>query len=198
MRQKSDFSRLMEYAGGYRYLTYISWVLSAISALLALVPFLYIWKIIKEVLDVAPEFGNAQSLVANGWMAVGFAALSLLIYICGLLCSHLAAFRVASNIRKKTIRHMLQLPLGQVENIGSGKLRKIVDETSAATEAYLAHQLLDKAGAIATPAGLLLLNRFWGDLGFIHLCFDVHDRERHANEAWGISECACRYVKRGC
>ncbi|WP_291328785.1 ABC transporter ATP-binding protein [Desulfovibrio sp. UCD-KL4C] len=170
MRQKSDFSLLMEYAGGYRYFTYLSWVLSAISALLALVPFLYIWKIIKEVLDFAPEFSNAHNLIPNGWMAVGFAVLSLLIYMCGLLCSHLSAFRVASNMRKNVIRHTLQLPLGQVEKIGSGKLRKIINDTSAATETYLAHQLVDKSGAIATPVGLLFLLLFFDwRLGVISL-----------------------------
>jgi ATP-binding cassette subfamily B protein len=151
----------MEYAGTYKYFTYTSWFLSAVSALIALVPFIYIWKIIREVLNVAPEFSHAHNLVHNGWMAVVFAALSLVIYITGLLCSHLSAFRVASNMRKKIIRHIMQIPMGKVEVLGSGRLRKIINETSAATETYLAHQLLDKSGAIATPFGLLFLLLFF-------------------------------------
>lgn len=157
MKKQSNFSRLMDYAGGHRYFTYASWILSAASALLALLPFWYIWKIIKEVLEVAPNFSKAESLTHNGWMAVLFSVLSVLIYIAGLMCSHLSAFRVASNIRIEAMEHIVKLPLGFAESFGSGKLRKIVNESSAATETYLAHQLPDKAGAIATPIGLLVL-----------------------------------------
>ncbi len=157
MKKRSNLSRLMEYAGSHRYLTYSSWILSALSALIALVPFWYLWKIIKEVLAVMPNFGQAENLKQNGWMAVLFAVLSMLIYIAGLMCSHLSAFRVATNLRLKTLRHIAKLPLGFAEHFGSGKLRKIINESSAATETYLAHQLPDKAGAIATPIGLLIL-----------------------------------------
>lgn len=157
MKKRSDLSRLLDYAGGHRYFTYASWVLSALSALIALVPFWYIWKIIQEVLAVAPDFSGAKGLVRNGWMAVIFAVLSVLVYIAGLMCSHIAAFRVATNIRCEAMEHIVRLPLGFAETFGSGKLRKIVNESSAATETYLAHQLPDKAGAIATPCGLLVL-----------------------------------------
>lgn len=147
----------MDYAGNHRYFTYSSWILSAVSAIIALVPFWYIWKIIREVLAVAPDFSRAQDLTRNGWMAVSFSVLSVLVYIAGLMCSHIAAFRVASNIRKAAMQHIVKLPLGFAESFGSGKLRKIVNESSAATETYLAHRLPDKAGAIATPIGLLII-----------------------------------------
>ncbi|WP_099204540.1 ABC transporter ATP-binding protein [Scatolibacter rhodanostii] len=161
MKKKSNLSRLLEYAGKFRYLTIASWVLSAISAFIALVPFLYIWKIIKEVLDYAPDFSAAQNLPRNGWMALLFAALSLLVYIMGLMCSHLAAFRIAANIRTATVHHIVTLPMGFMDGFGSGKMRKIINESSAATETYLAHQLPDKAGAMATPVGLLFLLFFF-------------------------------------
>ncbi len=157
MKKKSNLSRLMDYAGKHRYLTYTSWILSALSALIALVPFWYLWKIIKEVLEVMPDFSRAQNLIYNGWMAVLFAVISMLIYISGLMCSHLAAFRVATNLRIASMHHIAKLPLGFAESFGSGKLRKIVNESSASTETYLAHQLPDKAGAMATPFGLLFL-----------------------------------------
>lgn len=157
MKKQSDLSRLMEYAGTHRYLTYSSWVLSALSALLALVPFWYLWKIIREVLEVMPDFGKAQNLIRSGWMAVLFSALSLLVYIFGLMCSHLAAFRVATNLRVKTMEHIVKLPLGFAESFGSGNLRKIVNESSEAAETYLAHRLPDRVVALATPAGLLIL-----------------------------------------
>ena len=89
----------MQYAGSHRYLTYASWILSAGSALLALVPFWYLWKIIAEVIDVMPDFSKAEHLIQNGWLAVLFAVLSFVVYVCGLMCSHLSAFRVATNLR---------------------------------------------------------------------------------------------------
>jgi len=160
----------MGYAGEHRYFTYASWILSAVSALIALVPFWYIWRIIREVLTVAPDFAKAQNLAGYGWAAVGWAVVSVLIYIAGLMCSHIAAFRVASNLRKETMARIVTLPLGAVEAFGSGRLRKIVNESSAATETYLAHQLPDKAGAIATPIGLLVfLFAFDWKLGLLSL-----------------------------
>lgn len=111
----------------------------------------------KEVLSVAPDFGKAAHLKEYGWAAVGFAILSMLVYVCALMCSHLAAFRVQANIRTSLMRHILTLPMGFLDKDGTGKIRKIVNESSAATETYLAHQLPDQAGAIATPAGLLVL-----------------------------------------
>lgn len=154
-------SRLLEYAGNHKYLIYASWVLSAASALIALAPYWYIWLIMKEVLETAPDFGRAHGLIYNGWMAVLFAVVAVLVYIAGLMCSHMGAFRVATNLRIKTMEHIVKLPLGFAESFGSGRLRKIVNESSAATETYLAHQLPDRAGAIATPCGLLFLLFFF-------------------------------------
>jgi len=157
VKKESSLSKLLAYAGKFRYLTIASWILSVISACLALIPFYYIWRIMKEVLSVAPDFGKAAHLKEYGWAAVGFAILSMLVYVCALMCSHLAAFRVQANIRTSLMRHILTLPMGFLDKDGTGKIRKIVNESSAATETYLAHQLPDQAGAIATPAGLLVL-----------------------------------------
>lgn len=134
-----------------------AWILSVISAWIALVPFYFIWKIIREVLAVAPDFGQAQNLSSCGWSAVGFAILSMAVYVGALMCSHIAAFRVQANMRSQMMHHIVTLPMGFMDKEGSGKIRKIVNESSAATEAYLAHQLPDQAGALATPTGLLVL-----------------------------------------
>ena len=157
MKKESNLKRLLRYAEGYKYLTIASWILSALSALVALLPFVYIWKVIKEVLDAAPNYGDVQELSHNGWMAVVFAVAAILIYIVSLICSHLAAFRVQANIRMRAMHHIVTLPMGFMDGIGSGKVRKIVYESSAATETYLAHQLPDKANALATPVGLIVL-----------------------------------------
>ena len=157
MKKQSNLSRLLMIAGSYRYLTYASWILSAISALIALVPYYFIWQVMREVPEVAPDFSRAQNLTYNGWMAVMFAVIAVLVYIAGLMCSHLGAFRIATNLRLQSMNHIVKLPLGFAEHFGSGKLRKIVNESSAATETYLAHQLPDRANALATPCGLLVL-----------------------------------------
>ena len=157
MKKQSDLSRLMGYAGNHRYFTYASWVLSAASALVALVPFVYIWKILRDVLNAAPDYAQAVNIPRYGWMAVLFAVLSYLIYVAALMCSHLSAFRVATNLRLAVSEHLAVLPLGFAENFGSGKLRKIIHESTGAAETYLAHQLPDQYNAIATPVGLLVL-----------------------------------------
>ena len=157
MKKRSDFSRLMGYAGGHRVFTYASLVLSAVSALMALIPFLYIWKILRDVLNAAPNYAQAVNIPHYGWMAVLFAVLSYLIYIAALMCSHLSAFRVATNLRLAVSEHLAVLPLGFAETFGSGKLRKIIHESTGAAETYLAHQLPDQYNAIATPVGLLVL-----------------------------------------
>ena len=157
MKKQSDLSRLMDYAGSYRNFTYASWVLSAVSALVALVPFVYIWKILRDVLNAAPDYAQAVNIPHYGWMAVLFAVLSYLIYIAALMCSHLSAFRVAANLRLEVSEHLATLPLGFTETFGSGKLRKIIHESTGAAETFLAHQLPDKYNAMATPIGLLVL-----------------------------------------
>ena len=157
MKKQSNLSRLLSYAGGHKYFTYVSWILSAVCALTALVPFWYIWKIINEVLKASPNFGSAQNLTHYGIMAMAYAIISYLIYIGALLCSHLAAFRIAANMRIDITEHIAKLPIGFTDSFGSGKLRKIIHDSTAATETYLAHQLPDKYAAMATPVGLLAL-----------------------------------------
>ena len=157
MKKQSNLSRLLSYAGRYRNFTYASWILSAVSALIALVPFWYIWKIIKEVLEVSPNFSEAENIVSNGIWAVVFAFLSFLVYTGGLMCSHIAAFRIATNMRIDLAEHIAKLPLGFVDSFGSGRLRKIVNDSTGAAETYLAHRLPDKYAAIATPLGLLAM-----------------------------------------
>ena len=170
MKKQSNLSRLLDYAGTYRILTYLSWVLAAAGALLALVPFGYIWRILREVIEVAPQYENAVHVTQYGWMAVAFAVVAVLTYIAGLMCSHLAAFHIATNLRLAMVKHIATLPLGAIEQFGSGKLRRTISETAGAAETYLAHQLPDQAKAMATIAGLLtLLLAFDWRLGLLSL-----------------------------
>lgn len=157
MNKKSNLSILMDYAGKYKILMYISYILSGCSAALALFPFYYIWKIIKEVIEVMPNYQNAVHIVHNGWMACIFSLLSMLLYFAALMCSHFVAFRVQVNLRKKMMHHIVTLPMGVLEQMGSGKVRKIVNDCSQATETYLAHQLPDMVQGYITPVGLVIM-----------------------------------------
>ena len=134
MKKQSDLQRLLSYAGKRGILTYFSWILSAASALLALVPFYFIWRILKEVIEVSPDFDKAVNVTRYGWLAVIFAAAAILVYIGGLMCSHLSAFRIATNLRIDLTKHIASLPLGTTESFGTGKLRRIVSETAGAAE----------------------------------------------------------------
>lgn len=170
MKKQSNLSRLLSYAGKRKILLYLSWILSAVSAAMALMPFIHLWLIVKQLIEVNPDFSKATDIAANGMAAVIWAIGSMLVYICALMCSHLGAFRIAANLRIDAITHITKLPIGVIEKAGSGKLRKTIDEAPAATETYLAHQLPDKAGSIATPAVMLVfLFIFDWQLGLISL-----------------------------
>lgn len=169
-KKQSAMSRLMKIAGTHKYFSYASCVLAAISAWVALIPFYDVWRIIKEVLEVRPDYSKATHITSYGWQAVGFALLAMVLYIGALMCSHKAAFRVQTNMRIAMMNHIMKLPLGYVETEGTGKIRKIVMDSSAATETFLAHILPDKVVSRATPIGLLvLMASFDWRLGLISL-----------------------------
>ncbi len=151
-KKKPILQPLLAYAGKRKVLTYLSMVISGISQLLALVPFLYIWAILRDVIA-----GDYSRIAHYGWMAVAFAIATIVVYFGALMCSHLAAFRIAANMRKALMQHIMTLPIGFLDALGSGKVRKWVQESTQSTETYLAHQLPDKAGMYATMIGLAVL-----------------------------------------
>lgn len=169
-KKRNSFSVLMHYAGSNKYFLYAAVVLAVISAWIALIPFYDIWRIIREVLEVRPNFSEAVNISRYGWQAVGFALLGMVFYIAALMCSHKTAFRVQANMRIDMMKHIMKLPLGYVEAEGTGKIRKIVTDSSSATEIFLAHNLPDKAVSFATPIGLLvMMMAFDWRLGLISL-----------------------------
>lgn len=148
--------KLFAYAGKYKYLTILSIIFSVISAIMLLMPFIWIWKVIDVILDVYPNYSQGDVAIQYGYYALICAVIGILLYVAGLLCSHLAAFRIASNMRKAALHHVVLLPLGYFSKEGSGKLRKIIDEAAASTETYLAHQLPDMAQLITTVCAVIV------------------------------------------
>ncbi len=156
-KKPSAFSALMDYAGGHKALTYFSLILSAITGVLALMPFVYLWRIIKEVIEVSPNFSEAVNITYNGRMAVLFSLIYMLVYFGALMCSHLSAFRVAGNMKKDLLHHIAKLPIGFADEMGSGKVRRIVTEATSSTETMLAHNLPDMVQAIVTPIAMVVM-----------------------------------------
>ena len=156
-KKPSGFATLMGYAGKFKLLTYLSLVLSAACGILAIMPFVYLWRVIREVVDVAPEYSSAIHITHNGWMAVIFSLIYMLVYFGALMCSHVSAFRVAGNMKKALLHHIAKLPIGFADEMGTGRVRRIVTEATSNTETLLAHNLPDMAQAIVTPLAMVVM-----------------------------------------
>lgn len=153
MKKDNVMKVINEYAGSYLYVIVLGRVLAALSALVGMVPYYDLWRIIK----VAVSGENLSQISGIAWQAVGIMILSMLMYVGALMCTHVSAFRVQANLRTRLMKHIVTLPLGVFDQAGTGKIRRIVNESSAATETYIAHNLADKAVASATPVGLVIL-----------------------------------------
>ena len=165
-KQPGPVGRLLAFAGPRRALTYLGCALSAVSMLVSFGPYLCIWLVARELISVAPDWGAATGIAGLGWRALGLSVLSILLYFAGLMCTHLAAFRTAANMRKAATEHLMHASLGYFDthaSLGyfdthaSGALRRVVDGCAAETESLLAHKLPDTAGSIAMIVGMLAL-----------------------------------------
>ena len=158
-QKNGELSRMFGYAGNYHVLTVLGCILSGISTILSMLPFVCIWLVIRDLIQAfaAGDISLATESTRYAWMAVVFAAASILIYFIALNCTHLAAFRTATNMRKTAIHHIVTLPLGIFSKNASGRLRKIIDDNAGLTEGFLAHQLPDLTGAVVMPVAVIAL-----------------------------------------
>ena len=158
-QKNGELSRMFGYAGNYHVLTVLGCILSGISTILSMLPFVCIWLVIRDLIQAfaAGDISLATESTRYAWMAVVFAAASVLIYFIALNCTHLAAFRTATNMRKTAIHHIVTLPLGYFSQNASGRLRKIIDDNAGLTEGFLAHQLPDLTGAVVMPVAVIVL-----------------------------------------
>ena len=124
--------------------------LSALGGLAGFAPFVFIWLIVKELLTGGSP-GASPHITAYALWAAGTAVGGVVLYFGALMCSHLAAFRVESNIRKSAMRRIVNMPLGFFDTNTSGKIRKIIDDNAGITHSFLAHQLPDMAGTALVP-----------------------------------------------
>ena len=158
-QNNGEISQMFAYAGKHHSLTILACVLSGISTVLSMLPFVCIWLVVRDIIGAAAQgditLAAASSLYA--WMAVGFSLLSIFLYFLALMCAHLAAFRTATNMKKEAMHHIIKLPLGYFSQNASGRLRKIIDDNAGLTEGFLAHQLPDLTGAVVMPVAILVL-----------------------------------------
>lgn len=155
--QTQSLQRLFELAGNYRYLIVIACILSGVSAVLSLLPFISIWFVIRDIFSALPDLSAGTEITKYGWLAVGFAVASIALYFVALMSSHLAAFRVEKNMRKEAMHKIVSLPLGFFGQNTSGKLRKIIDDNASLTHSFLAHQLPDLSGAVVMPIAIVVV-----------------------------------------
>lgn len=146
---------LLAYSGKLKPLMYVGLTLSAISAVILLVPVISIWYGVREIFEMYPNIQLTKELTNWAYLAVGSAIAGLLVYAIGLLCTHAVAFRVASNMKSRSVEKLMKLPLGYFNSTGSGKIRRTLNESILKGENYLAHQMPDMMGAFFTPIAVL-------------------------------------------
>lgn len=156
-KKKSDVAILLDYAGSRESLTFLGLFFSAVSMLLSMAPYICIWLAARDLIAVTPDWTQAHSVTRYGWMAFAFAFAGIALYFAGLMCTHLAAFRTASNIRKQGVAHMMKAPLGYFDANASGLIRGRLDAAAADTETLLAHNLADIVGTIVLFIAMVIL-----------------------------------------
>ncbi|MCR5666636.1 MAG: ABC transporter ATP-binding protein/permease [Eubacterium sp.] len=153
----NGLKNLFRYAGRHKALSVIGCILSGISTVMSLVPYLLLYQIIRGLFAGYPTYTNANHLMHYGWLAAFFAGGGLAVYFIGLLCTHFAAFRISKNMKKVAIEQIITLPLGYFSHKASGRLRKIINDNADLTETFLAHQLPDTVGTLVLPVAILIM-----------------------------------------
>ena len=150
---------MFQYAGNRHWLTVLGMILAGLSTVLSMIPFVCIWFVVRDMIHalMAGDISLASHSSTYAWAAAGFSILSILLYFIALCCSHLAAFRTATNMKKAAMHHIVTLPLGYFSQNASGRLRKIIDDNAGLTENFLAHQLPDLTGAVVMPVAVFVL-----------------------------------------
>ena len=156
-KKQGTLSVLLQFAGGYKWLTYFGLLLSAAAMILGMAPYVCIWLAARDLIAVAPEWTQAGNLAIWGWLAFAFAVGGIIVYFLALMCTHLAAFRTASNIRKQGVAHLMKTPLGFFDGNASGLLRNRLDAAASDTETLLAHNLADIVGTAAMFIAMIAL-----------------------------------------
>lgn len=154
--KKLGLGYLLQFAAKRRGLLYLGCFLSACAMLLSFGPYICIWLVARDLIQVAPAWASAENLAVYGWAAFWIAVVSLLLYFVALLCTHACAFRTAGNLRRESLAHLMKVQLGYFDTHASGELRRIIDGCAGATEGLIAHKVPDTVGSIAMVLGMVV------------------------------------------
>ena len=157
MKERNPIARLLDFAGGYKRLTVAGCVLSGVNAVLTIAMLACVYFVVRDLVAVAPNWAAATQAPVWGLWAMGFAIAGLAVYFAALMCTHLAAFRTAANMRKAAFDRLSRVPLGYFSTRSTGELRRIIEGSTSLTEGALAHRLPDFVGALVAPVAYLVV-----------------------------------------
>ncbi len=155
--KKSPVGTLLNYAGNYKYLTFLGLFLSALAMALGMIPYICVWLVSRDLIAVAPNWREATDITKYGMWAFYASFGGIVAYFAALMSTHLAAFRTAANIRKIGMEHLLKAPIGFFDNHASGLLRNKLDGAAGDTETLLAHNLADIVGTITMFVTMVIM-----------------------------------------
>jgi ATP-binding cassette subfamily B protein len=203
--------KILAYAGEYKAHAALSCILSVISTVLALGPYIAVWFTARSVISALPYTPGLHQILTYALWAVLTAALSIALYAIALILSHLAAFRVSKNMKKAALGHISRLPLVFFTSNTSARIRRLIDENTGAAETFVSHQLPDVAGAFVLPVAVIAM-LFIFDwrlglasiapvvLGFVSMSFSMTEKQRkviadYENQQEALSSSAIEYVR---
>lgn len=158
-KPKTGMARLMELAATKKPLMITSVVLSALASIASFIPHIAIYYIVWEIVGTYPGFSglDPQRTIGFGCIAFSGILLNILLYFLALMCSHLAAFGTLYELKVNFASHLARVPLGFHVLVGSGKLRKIMDENIEKIEGFIAHQLPDIVASFVAPIVMFVI-----------------------------------------
>ena len=156
-RRRSPIMRLLGFSGGYGKLTIVGCVLSGVNALCSIATLVCVWFVLRDLIAAAPDWSAVPGVAGYGVAALAFALAGLAIYFAALMCTHIAAFRTATNMRAAALEHLSRAPLGYFDTHATGELRRVIEGATGLTEGVLAHRFPDFVGALAAPVAYLVV-----------------------------------------
>ena len=156
-RRSSPIMRLLGFSGGYGKFTIVGCVLSGVNALCSIATLVCVWFVLRDLIAAAPDWSAVPGVAGYGVAALAFALAGLAIYFAALMCTHIAAFRTATNMRAAALEHLSRAPLGYFDTHATGELRRVIEGATGLTEGVLAHRFPDFVGALAAPVAYLVV-----------------------------------------
>ena len=156
---KTGMSRCLELAASRKPLVYLSAVLSSAASICSFIPYYMVFKVIQEILTIYPDMENINTTLIKCYAqgALWGIAANLILYFLAILCSHIAAFGTIYDLKIIFAKHLSQLPLGFITTMGSGKLRKIMEDNIDSIEGFLAHQFPDIVASFTAPVIMVIV-----------------------------------------